>query len=245
MFPAIETLAVNESNDSVIDSAGIAINAQNRLKSLKYMKIPNMVNFPQLTISSLRRLHLIGVSSVEDVRMFLSQNPLTLEVNINRIWDETFNQAVLVELVRGSINLKKLCIGRTVRNFKVNESLLCRLKESCPSLSIIVVSTTIACVGLSDRFSVDKNIRDFSSIRVVKLDNDLDNSVFSTLHKLFEDGDADLECVKWLDEEDDDNWNESYENLENDFDYSSSLDDFNYHAYHDDYADYYDYEDYM
>lgn len=197
MFANIETLGIDFFSKTV-DSPGITLCALDRLKSLKLLMIPEIkLNYPNVSIPSLKTLLVKKVDSMQAFYVFVSQNPQLEEIHIDAISDHTFVNGSQFELPRELKNLKILAIGHFTNGaeaIEINEDDLYELKTRCPNLVEI---------RIADHENITIVNENFSSIRVVKFKRFGKGCVFKKLKNVaFSDNaDEELQCIDWVDRE--------------------------------------------
>lgn len=194
VFKNVETLGVIYRMDETYSNE-IVLCAQQRLKSLKYLKAPLIGNnFPAIAFSSLRKLQVNLLSSKAGLRTFLSQNPLLQELEIESMSNKDDNKMIdeiLIEIPPESVNMKKLTLSSVTKDFEIDENVLRTLKASCPSLMRIAVRNDI---GVSEK------IVDYSSIKVAKFNKCSKYDVFEKFTG-FSFDDETIKTILWHKEE--------------------------------------------
>lgn len=179
VFKSIENLYM-ECNAFETDE--IVLLVQQRLKSLKYLKVEHMDHdFSSVTIPSLRKLQIIKLKSNEALCHFLAQNPLLQELEIKKNYDNDEN-VCYIDVPPKSINLKKLTLKSDsfTRFFVLGKWKIRELKARCPSLARITIVDRFG-----DRFiSFSQKLIDYSPVKVV-INSLRENDVFEKVDKMW------------------------------------------------------------
>lgn len=167
MFAKVEKFCVNRSKltRSAIYSWTVVTNVQNRLKSLKYLKVEHLTEyFPCLKMPSLRKFQVDSVMSSETLQSFLYENPQLQEVELSYVKKNSKDKRHIFDFPgeHGElVNMQRLTIEGFSKVTEINENVFRSLKRTFPSL-------TNLAVGDSIRVNVDEKIADYLGIQLTR-----------------------------------------------------------------------------